>query len=145
MEGSQFSPSVGLSVVAGPLLPTPLTSEFIEWIWRVPARAGGHRSDELRHPAVLERIATFINARQTELEPHVLAGTALYRFCEEQPFGDYNNRTGLILADLLMRRAGFRLARGNDETSDHRNKFATNHPSKSAMIDWIQRSFEPVA
>jgi prophage maintenance system killer protein len=129
--------------VTGPLLPTAITAEFIEWVWRVPAQTGGHRSDELRHPRTLASIAAFINKRQGEMDPHVLAGTVLYRFCDEQPFGDCNKRTGLILADLLMRRAGYQLVRGNDETSAYLNLFATNNPSKSAVIAWVRDGFTP--
>lgn len=122
-----------------------LTRRVIEAIWMGPAQTGGHRSDEVRFPQVLDSVVRFARESASVLPATTVAGTVLYRFADEQPFGDCNKRTGLILAVELMQAAGYRLTRPAPQIWRYLNLFATNHPGREEFLQWFSESFSPGA
>jgi prophage maintenance system killer protein len=118
-----------------------LTPKSIESVWLGAAQTGGHRSDEIQYPQVLPVVASYVRKNAWRLPAPTVAGTFLYRLADEQPFGDCNKRTGMIIATGMMEAAGYRLVRPNDEVSRYLNLFATNHPNRRAFVRWFAASF----
>ena len=120
-----------------------LTPHSIMAIWSGPAQTGGHRSDEIQYPQVLDGVVQYARTEGPRRPAHEVAATLLYRLCHEQPFGDCNKRTGLIIATGLMESAGFELTRPDSQVWVYLNKFATNFPTLDEFIAWFGASFEP--
>jgi hypothetical protein len=121
-----------------------LTPKAIETIWMGPAQNGGHRSDEIRLPQVIDAMVKYVRENGSQLAAGTVARTFLYRLCEEQPFGDGNKRTGLIIATDLMNAAGYRLTRPDEEVWRYLNLFAKNHPGEADLVRWFGDIFRQV-
>ncbi|MGB6442325.1 MAG: hypothetical protein WBF81_03420 [Thermoplasmata archaeon] len=111
-------------------------------IWSGAAQTSGHRSSKVRYPQTVDRIVAYVRSEGARQPTTTVAGTVLYRFAGDQPFGDCNKRTGLIIATELMEDAGFHLVRPDQEVWLYLNRFATNHPSLDAFLEWFRDSFE---
>jgi len=122
----------------------PLIESFDEDLvlkaWKL-AQTGGHRSDEIRSRSDLRSIIDYVRSARDQSTMEV-AGTVLYMFCYDQPFGDCNRRTGFILASEMMKEAGYRLVRSDTDVARYLQLFATNAPPRDDFLRWFAETWK---
>ncbi len=122
-----------------------LTEQTVLSIWRGPAQTGRHRSDAYKYPQAVEKIVRYIRENAAEGDAVETASEVWYRFCDEQPFGDCNKRTGLIIATMILEERGIEFVRPDPEIAHYLNLFATNYPSRSEFKRWVADGVGPRA
>ncbi|MDE1822216.1 MAG: Fic family protein [Euryarchaeota archaeon] len=119
-----------------------ITPDLLIAIWQSTIDEGsGHFSREVKYPTVLAKISNYLQNEALRVPPWEACGTVLFRFVDEQPFGDCNHRTGWFLVQALMARAGYRLVRSEDHIVDFLRGMVNRAVTREQAIAWVRESF----
>lgn len=119
-----------------------LTPQAVERIHleviRATGGSAGIRDLSLLESAVMNPLATFGGE---DLYPGLLpkVATLLYGLVRNHPFVDGNKRTAFVVAAVVLRKNGLRLAASNDEVVEFMQAVAAGRLTLDEVLSWLKK------